>query len=179
MVGGRGFHRKRGESARCVNAGLAGGVCNPAQTADKPRVKLHMATEAIRIISMTEAPSSPRLTTALLEAPPDTSRLATCPLCHTRHASLTEEALQAGADWRCLRCGQRWDAARLAAVVAYADWAAEHDRVEGRRGSAARQKAAPFGNVSRNAAKENADAILTWDDEGGGSSSSASLSATA
>jgi hypothetical protein len=147
-------------------------VCNRAQTATEPRAKLHMATEAIKVhIVMTKAPSSPRLTTALPEAPPDTSPLATCPLCHTRHASLTAEAVQAGADWRCLRCGQRWDAVRLAAVAAYAAWAAEHERVVGRRGSAATPTAAPFaGHVPRNAAKEHADAMLTWDDEGGSSS---------
>jgi hypothetical protein len=121
---------------------------------------------------MTYNPSLPRATTALLETAPDTSRLATCPLCHTRYASLTQEALQAGADWRCLRCGQRWDAARLAAVTAYAAWVAEHESVERRRGSAAPQKAAPFaGNVPGNAAKEHGDAIFTWDDEGGGPSS--------
>jgi len=83
----------------------------------------------------TYIPSLPRATTALLETAPDTLRLATCPLCHTTHASLTEEALQAGADWRCLRCGQQWDAGRLAAVVAYAAWAAEHESVDRQRRS--------------------------------------------
>jgi hypothetical protein len=113
-------------------------VCDPAQTAAKPRVKLHIATEAIKVhIVMTDTLSSPRLTRTLPATPPDTTRLATCLLCHTSHASLTEEDVQAGADWRCLRCGQRWDAARLAAVVAYAAWAAEHERIIGRRASAA------------------------------------------
>ena len=39
---------------------------------------------------------------------PDTSAdlvpLATCPLCHTAHASLTLQMLYAGGGWRCLRC---------------------------------------------------------------------------
>ena len=121
---------------------------------------------------MTKAASPPRLTTALLEVPPDTSPLATCPLCHTTHAALTEEGIQPGTDWRCRRCGQRWDAARLAAVVAYEAWAAEHERVVGRRESAGTQTAVPIASpVPRFAADEHADAILTWDDEGGGSSS--------
>src|SRR6476620_4862106 len=114
-----------------------------------------MATQATKVHAvMTESPSSPRLITTLLETPPDALRLATCPLCHTWHASLTDEALQAGADWRCLRCGQRWDAARLAAVAAYASWAAEHEIVERRRGRAASRKAPSFaGDPPRNAAQ--------------------------
>jgi hypothetical protein len=66
---------------------------------------------------MTTSLSSSRLTAALLETPSDTSRLATCPLRHTPHASLTREALQAGGDWRCVRCGQQWDARRLAQLL--------------------------------------------------------------
>src|SRR5689334_3498085 len=52
------------------------------------------------------------------------SRLVSCPLCHTTHPSLTRDALQAGADWRCVRCGQRWNARRLATVAAHAAWVA-------------------------------------------------------
>jgi transcription elongation factor Elf1 len=119
---------------------------------------------------MTQPLSSPRLTAALLDTPSDTSRLATCPLCHTRHASLTQEALEAGGDWRCIRCGQRWDARRLGTVAAYAAWVAEPESVERRRGSAARQSATPFpGNVPGSDSTEHGDAIFTWDDEGGGS----------
>jgi predicted Zn finger-like uncharacterized protein len=77
---------------------------------------------------MTQPPSTRRVT-ALLEAPPDTSRLVTCPLCHTKHASLTHEALQAGGEWRCSRCGQRWNARRLATVAAYATRVAEREGV--------------------------------------------------
>jgi predicted Zn finger-like uncharacterized protein len=53
---------------------------------------------------------------------PDTEAVvhATCPFCHTRNMSLSNDALATGAWWRCPRCGQRWDARRLAAVAAYA-----------------------------------------------------------
>ena len=52
--------------------------------------------------------------------------LAVCPSCHTQDPSMTNVALTAGADWRCSRCGSRWDAVRLATVAAYAVWASEH-----------------------------------------------------
>ena len=45
----------------------------------------------------------------------------TCLLCHTINAAMTRAKLAAGAYWRCARCGQMWDAARLATAVAYAD----------------------------------------------------------
>jgi transcription elongation factor Elf1 len=73
--------------------------------------------------------SFPPLPTALLEVEPEVPRSATCPLCHTEHPALTESALNAGGEWQCVRCGQRWDAARLATVAAYAAWALEHDTV--------------------------------------------------
>ena len=44
-----------------------------------------------------------------------------CPLCHTP-TSLPQSALDTGADWRCVTCGQRWDATRLSTVAAYAAW---------------------------------------------------------
>ena len=47
---------------------------------------------------------------------------ATCPACHTADLTMTASAVAAGADWRCARCGQRWDARRLATVAAYALW---------------------------------------------------------
>jgi hypothetical protein len=53
---------------------------------------------------------------------PIAPRHATCPLCHTTNASLSDEALAAGEGWRCPRCGQQWDAHRLATVAAYAAW---------------------------------------------------------
>ena len=89
---------------------------------------------------------------ALLEAAPDTSRLVACPRCHLSHGSLTQEALETGEGWRCIRCGQEWDARRLATVAAYAVWAAEHERVQRQRGSAAGQ----------------GEALSRWDGEGGG-----------
>ena len=48
-------------------------------------------------------------------------------MCHTS-AALSQSALEAGGAWRCLRCGQHCDAARLAAVDAYAAWSVDHDR---------------------------------------------------
>jgi hypothetical protein len=50
--------------------------------------------------------------------------MVTCLLCHTP-SSLTQNAIDAGTDWQCVRCGQRWDATRLAAVAAYAVWVDE------------------------------------------------------
>ena len=49
-------------------------------------------------------------------------------MCHTP-ASVTHDAIEAGGDWRCDRCGQHWDAARVAAVAAYATWTGDRDRV--------------------------------------------------
>jgi predicted CXXCH cytochrome family protein len=47
-----------------------------------------------------------------------------CPGCHTPHPSLTHALLDAGEGWLCSRCGQRWDAGRLATVAAYKAWSA-------------------------------------------------------
>ena len=44
---------------------------------------------------------------------------ATCPLCHTLDRTITSESLLAGADWSCVRCGQKWTAARLETATAY------------------------------------------------------------
>jgi hypothetical protein len=52
-------------------------------------------------------------------------------MCHTA-ATLAQSAIDAGGDWRCVRCGQHWDAARLAAVADYAAWTVDHDRAGGR-----------------------------------------------
>jgi len=48
-------------------------------------------------------------------------------MCHTS-ATLSRSALEAGGDWRCVRCGQHWDAARLETVAAYAALSVDHDR---------------------------------------------------
>ena len=47
-----------------------------------------------------------------------------CPMCHTTQPSTTD-ALEAPGSWRCTRCGQQWDAPRLAAVAGYAAWVSE------------------------------------------------------
>ena len=54
-------------------------------------------------------------------------RSVSCPLCHAP-ATAAQGALEAGTGWQCIRCGQRWDASRLAAVAAYAAWSVDHDR---------------------------------------------------
>jgi len=64
-------------------------------------------------------------TVALPGSDPEPS--VACPMCHTG-APLTQAALARGDSWRCVRCGQHWDAHRLAAVAAYAVWTAERDR---------------------------------------------------
>jgi len=84
-------------------------------------------------------------TATLLDDERDILRSATCPLCHTS-ATLTQSALEAGGDWRCVRCGQHWDARRLATVAAYAAWSADHDRV-GRRGAEGSHDAALSGRL--------------------------------
>ena len=71
--------------------------------------------------------SRPDPTAVLLHDEHDIFRFATCPMCHTS-ASLSHSAREAGGGWRCVRCGQHWDAARLAAVSAYAAWTVDHDR---------------------------------------------------
>jgi ribosomal protein L37AE/L43A len=82
-------------------------------------------------------------TAVLLDDDQDVVRPAICPMCHTS-ATLSRSALEAGGDWRCVRCGQCWDAARLAAVAAYTAWAVDHDRV-GRRGTEGSHEAALAG----------------------------------
>ena len=120
---------------------------------------------------MTQSISSTPAAIAPLKAPPDPSRLVTCPLCHTRHAWLTPEALQTGEGWQCVRCRQLWDARRLATVAAYAAWVAQRESVERKRGSAAKLRAMPtLGHVPENDPTNHGDAISTWDDEGGGTS---------
>ena len=53
----------------------------------------------------------------------------TCPLCHTTAPGITAADLDAGRGWRCAVCDQRWDAARLATVAAYAQFVAERARL--------------------------------------------------
>jgi hypothetical protein len=94
---------------------------------------------------MASSPSRPHATAVLLDDHQDNIRSATCPMCHTS-ATLSQSALEAGGDWRCVRCGQHWDAARLEAVAAYAAWRADHDR-GGRQGARDSHETALFGHV--------------------------------
>lgn len=66
-------------------------------------------------------------TTAARDGDQNLSQRAVCPGCHTPHPSLTREGLAAGAGWKCVRCGERWDAQRLATVTAYKAWVAERE----------------------------------------------------
>ena len=43
----------------------------------------------------------------------------TCLLCHTVDAAMTQGGLDNGTYWRCQRCGQMWDAQRIAAANEY------------------------------------------------------------
>ena len=77
---------------------------------------------------MTLTPALSRHVATLVDDEPRISAVALCPMCHTTHPSLTEDLLEAGCDWLCVRCGQRWDATRLETVRAYAAWAQGQDR---------------------------------------------------
>lgn len=87
---------------------------------------------------MTSSSSRPHATAVLLDDDQDILRSAACPMCHTA-ATLSRSALEAGGDWRCVRCGQHWDAARLAAVAAYAAWRVDHDRADRRTTKGSRE----------------------------------------
>lgn len=50
-----------------------------------------------------------------------------CPMCHTG-SPLSPHAIAAGAEWRCVRCGQLWDAPRLVTVATYDTWVTDRDR---------------------------------------------------
>jgi len=52
-----------------------------------------------------------------------------CPLCHTVNSGVTEYSLINGASWLCARCGQTWNARRLATALAYKAWAGAQERV--------------------------------------------------
>lgn len=86
--------------------------------------------------------SQPDATAALLDEAPNVVRPATCPMCHTG-LSVTQAALDAGGGWRCVRCGQYWDARRLAAVASYAAWVADRDGAD-KRITARSEKAAQY-----------------------------------
>ena len=94
------------------------------------------------------APTISHRTATLLDDEPDSIGSTTCPLCHTS-ATLTQSALEAGGDWRCVRCGQHWDARRLATVTAYAAWAVDRD-CAGRRATGGGPNASRCVDVSTN-----------------------------
>ena len=83
---------------------------------------------------MAHTSSPPHATAAPLDDEEDVLRLATCPMCHT-HASVTQSRIEAGGAWRCVRCGQHWDAARLATIARYAAWVVDRDRVGSQGGT--------------------------------------------
>ena len=89
--------------------------------------------------SRTDAPA------VLLDDDQDIVRSVMCPMCHTS-ATLSQSALETGSGWRCVRCRQHWDAARLAVVAAYAAWSVEYDRVGG-RDAVGRHDAPPYGHL--------------------------------
>jgi predicted Zn finger-like uncharacterized protein len=49
----------------------------------------------------------------------DAGLTPTCPLCHTLDHTLTNDSLAAGGEWQCTRCGQTWNATRLATAAAH------------------------------------------------------------
>ena len=67
------------------------------------------------------APNQRRPAPAL--AMPRALDFAICPSCHTADTALTNDAIAKGADWHCGRCGQDWNAGRLATAGAYTAWA--------------------------------------------------------
>lgn len=91
---------------------------------------------------MNSSLSRPHTSVALLDDEPDVVWSVTCPMCHAG-ASLTQSALEAGGSWRCVRCGQHWDADRLTAVAAYAVWVVDRDRAD-RRGTERSREAAQY-----------------------------------
>ena len=88
--------------------------------------------------------SSPPYTTAVADEEQGVLRCAACPMCHTP-TSVTRNAIEAGGEWRCVRCGQHWDASRLAASTRYTAWVADFDRA-GRRRTEGSQGAALYRN---------------------------------
>jgi predicted Zn finger-like uncharacterized protein len=54
-----------------------------------------------------------------VETAKDTDFEAMCPLCHTIDKTVTHDSLEAGATWKCTRCGQTWSAERLETLAAY------------------------------------------------------------
>ena len=75
---------------------------------------------------MASSSSRPNATAVLPDDGLDILPAVTCPMCHTS-AALSRSALAAAGAWRCVRCGQHWDAPRLEAVAAYVAWRVDRD----------------------------------------------------
>jgi hypothetical protein len=85
----------------------------------------------MRVRTVVRSLSHPQAATTLPPVESVVQRHATCLLCHTTDVSLSDDALAAGERWRCTRCGQWWNARRLATAAAYAAWTREHEVVSG------------------------------------------------
>jgi transposase-like protein len=45
-----------------------------------------------------------------------------CPSCHTARPGVSDDTWDAGEQWRCERCGEKWTRSRLATVAEYEAW---------------------------------------------------------
>src|SRR5690242_8315716 len=85
---------------------------------------LRSADPILEVLPMVHSVSRSHTSVALCDGEPDLVRCVTCPMCHA-DAALTQSAVAAGGAWRCVRCGQHWNADRLTAVAAYSVWVAD------------------------------------------------------
>ena len=85
---------------------------------------LQFADSHREVVSMVHSLSPSPTSSTLLDDEADLVGSVTCPMCHA-DASMTRSALAAGGAFRCVRCGQHWDARRLTAVAGYAVWVAD------------------------------------------------------
>ena len=94
---------------------------------------------------MTETLRRPAAVATLVEDEPATAAVK-CPMCHA-DAPLQLAAIEAGGTWHCPRCGQHWDAERLATVAAYAVWASELEHAD-RRPAASAPSTSSLGSIA-------------------------------
>jgi len=99
---------------------------------------LRSADSFLEVLPMVHSLSRSHTAVALPHDEPDLVRCVTCPMCHA-DASLTQSAVAAGGAWRCVRCGQHWNADRLTAVAAYSVWVADRDREDSESAERGRQ----------------------------------------
>ena len=116
-------------------------------------------------------PSTRRLATITADFKRDVPRSAACPLCHTPAPTLRLASADAGGDWRCARCGQLWNAGRIATVAAYEQVA--RDRDELRNAPPTRRQVVPLLIESETATngrrRQRQRSISSWENEGGSS----------